>query len=147
MKSAGESGKKPVLRRTVLSNFTPESLLLTHNNNPRSVVILVDEIMGLFNSANRYTNGQLDQLLTAWSGGALDVTRVSNTVPMRIEQPCINIVGTTQTKRIHELLMKGFENNGLLDLFLFVLSKSWEMSKWTDWDDGGEDRASLTAAR
>ena len=131
-----------------MSDFTPESLLLTHNNNPRSVVILVDEIMGMFNSANRYTNGQLiEQLLTAWSGGALDVTRVSSTIPVHIEQPCINIVGTTQTKRVHELLTKGFEDNGLLDRFLFVLPKSREVSKWTDWDDGGEDRASLAAAR
>ena len=127
-----------MLRRTVVSDFTPESLLLTHNNNPRSVVILVDEIMGMFNSANRYTNGQLiEQLLTAWSGGALDVTRVGNTVPVHIEQPCINIVGTTQTKRVHELLTKGFEENGLLDRILFVLPKSREVSKWTDWDDVG----------
>ena len=74
-KAAGENGKRPVLKRTVVSDFTPESLLLTHHHNPRSVVILVDEIMGMFNSANRYTNGQLiEQLLTAWSGGALDVT-------------------------------------------------------------------------
>ena len=147
-KAAGENGKKPVLRRTVVSDFTPESLLLTHSNNPRSVVILVDEIMGMFNSANRYTNGQLiEQLLTAWSGGALDVTRVGNTVPVHIEQPCINIAGTTQTKRVHELLTKGFEENGLLDRILFVLPKSREVSKWTDWDDGGEDRASLAAAR
>ena len=145
-KAAGENGKKPVLRRTVVSDFTPESLLLTHSNNPRSVVILVDEIMGMFNSANRYTNGQLiEQLL--WSGGALDVTRVGNTVPVHIEQPCINIAGTTQTKRVHELLTKGFEENGLLDRILFVLPKSREVSKWTDWDDGGEDRASLAAAR
>ena len=137
-----------MLRRTVVSDFTPESLLLTHNNNPRSVVILVDEIMGMFNSANRYTNGQLiEQLLTAWSGGALDVTRVGNTVPVHIEQPCINIVGTTQTKRVHELLTKGFEDNGLLDRILFVLPKSREVSKWTDWDDGGEDMASMAAAR
>ena len=147
-KAAGESSRKPVLRRTVVSDFTPESLLLTHNSNPRSVVILVDEIMGMFNSANRYTNGQLiEQLLTAWSGGALDVTRVSSTIPIHIEQPCINIVGTTQTKRVHELLTKGFEDNGLLDRFLFVLPKSWKMSKWTDWDDGGVDRAALPAAR
>ena len=147
-KAAGESGRKPVLRRTVVSDFTPESLLLTHNSNPRSVVILVDEIMGMFNSANRYTNGQLiEQLLTAWSGGALDVTRVSNTIPVHIEQPCINIIGTTQTKRVHELLTKGFEENGLLDRILFVLPKSREVPKWTDWDDGGEDRASMAAAR
>ncbi|WP_274972298.1 DUF3987 domain-containing protein [Bacteroides fluxus] len=138
-KAAGENGKKPILKRTIVSDFTPESLMLTHNNNPRSVVILVDEIMGMFNSANRYTNGQLiEQLLTAWSGGALDVTRVSNTIPVHIEHPCINIIGSTQTKRVHELLRKGFEENGLLDRILFVLPKSPEISQWINRDDDGE---------
>lgn len=85
-KAAGENGKKPVLRRTVVSDFTPESLLLTHNNNPRSVAILVDEIMGMFNSANRYTNGQLiEQLLTAWErrGAGRDKGEQYNTDPHR----------------------------------------------------------------
>lgn len=146
-KAAGENGRKPVLKRTIISDFTPESLLLTHNNNPRSVVILVDEIMGMFNSANRYTNGQLiEQLLTAWSGGALDVTRVSNTIPVHIEYPCINIIGGTQTKRVHELLRKGFEENGLLDRILFVLPKSSRMSEWVNRDDDGE-KMSATATR
>lgn len=125
MESGRRKRKKPVLHRTIVSDFTPESLLQTHNNNPRSVAILVDEIMGMFNSANRYTNGQLiEQLLTAWSGGALDVIRVSNSTPVHIERPCINIIGTAQTKRIHELLKRGFEENGLLDRILFVLPKS-----------------------
>lgn len=146
-KAAGENGKKPVLHRTIVSDFTPESLLQTHNNNPRSVAILVDEIMGMFNSANRYTNGQLiEQLLTAWSGGALDVIRVSNSTPVHIERPCINIIGTAQTKRMHELLKKGFEENGLLDRILFVLPKSREVSKWTNRDDDGE-KTSLAAKR
>lgn len=145
-KAAGGTGNKPVLKRTIISDFTPEALLQTHNNNPRSVVIFVDEIMGMFNSANRYTNGQLiEQLLTAWSGGALDVTRVSNATPIHIERPCINIIGTTQTKRIHELLTKGFEENGLLDRILFVLPKSPEISQWIDRDDDREITSSAAA--
>lgn len=147
MESGRRKRKKPVLHRTIVSDFTPESLLQTHNNNPRSVAILVDEIMGMFNSANRYTNGQLiEQLLTAWSGGALDVIRVSNSTPVHIERPCINIIGTAQTKRIHELLKRGFEENGLLDRILFVLPKSREVSKWTSRDDDGE-KTSLAAKR
>ena len=137
-KAAGENGRKPVLKRTIVSDFTPESLMLTHSNNPRSVVILVDEIMGMFNSANRYTNGQLiEQLLTAWSGGALDVTRVSNPIPVHIEHPCLNIIGSTQTKRVHELLRKGFEENGLLDRILFVMPKSYLVARWTESEEEG----------
>lgn len=145
--AAEGNGKRPVLKRTIVSDFTPESLLLTHNNNPRSVVILVDEIMGMFNSANRYTNEQLiEQLLTAWSGRTLDVTRVSNAIPVHIEHPCINIIGNTQTKRVHELLRKGFEENGLLDRILFVLPKSPQISPWINRDDDGE-RMSTAATK
>lgn len=104
--------------------------------------------MGMFNSANRYTNGQLiEQLLTAWSGGALDVTRASNSTYIHIEHPCINIIGTTQTKRVHELLKKGFEENGLLDRILFVLPKSSELSKWTSCGDDDGKKTSLAAKR
>lgn len=79
---------KPVLARTLVSDFTPEALLLAHYNSPRGVTILVDEIMGMFNSANRYNNGQLiEQLLTAWSGGALDVVRVNNPIPHPYRSP------------------------------------------------------------
>lgn len=87
--------------------------MLSHYNTPRGIVILVDEIMGMFNSANRYNNGQLiEQLLTAWSGGALDVIRVGNQMPIHIEDPCINMIGTTQPMRMFELFKKGYEENG-----------------------------------
>lgn len=144
-KAAGENGRKPILKRTIVSDFTPESLMLTHNNNPRSVVILVDEIMGMFNSANRYNNGQLiEQLLSAWSNSAIDVTRVSNPIPIHIENPCINMVGTTQTRRVHELLKKGYEDNGLLDRILFVMPKSYLVPRWTESEeeDTGNNPAS-----
>ena len=145
-KAAGESGKKPVLKRTVVSDFTPESLLLTHHNNPRSVVILVDEIMGMFNSANRYNNGQLiEQLLTAWSGGALDVVRVNNPIPLHIEHPCINMIGTTQTKRMGELMKKGYEENGLLDRILFTLPKVQQLTSWTKEEDNSTHHRSASA--
>ena len=145
-KAAGENGKKPVLRRTVVSDFTPESLLLTHNNNPRSVAILVDEIMGMFNSANRYNNGQLiEQLLTAWSGGALDVVRVNNPIPLHIEHPCINMIGTTQTKRMGELMKKGYEENGLLDRILFTLPKVQQLTSWTKEEDNSTHHRSASA--
>lgn len=109
---------RPVLRRTIVSDFTPEALMLAHHNCPRGITILADEIMGMFNSANRYNKGQLiEQLLSAWSNSAIDVTRVSNPIPIHIENPCINMVGTTQTRRVHELLKRDTRITGCLTAF------------------------------
>lgn len=142
-----DNGKeKPVLSRTLVSDFTPEALLRAHYNSPRGVTILVDEIMGMFNSANRYNNGQLiEQLLTAWSGGALDVMRVNNPIPYHIENPCINMIGTTQTKRMGELMKKGYEENGLLDRILFTLPKVQQQTLWKENEGDEMHRHSATA--
>lgn len=144
--SKGDNGTdRPVLRRTIVSDFTPEALMLAHYNYPRGITILADEIMGVFNSTNRYNNGQLiEQLLSAWSNSAIDVTRVSNPIPIHIENPCINMVGTTQTRRVHELLKKGYEDNGLLDRILFVMPKSYLMPRWmeSEEEDIGSNPAS-----
>lgn len=140
---------RPVLRRTIVSDFTPEALMLAHHNCPRGITILADEIMGMFNSANRYNNGQLiEQLLSAWSNSAIDVTRVSNPIPIHIENPCINMVGTTQTRRVHELLKKGYEDNGLLDRILFVMPKSYLVPQWaeSEEDDTGSNPTSAWEA-
>ncbi len=145
--SKGDCGmEKPMLSRTLVSDFTPEALLLAHYSSPRGITILVDEIMGMFNSANRYNNGQLiEQLLTAWSGGALDVVRVNNPIPLHIEHPCINMIGTTQTKRMGELMKKGYEENGLLDRILFTLPKVQQLTLWTEGEDEDIHRRSATA--
>ena len=144
--SKGDCGmEKPVLSRTLVSDFTPEALLHAHHNSHRGVTILVDEIMGMFNSANRYNNGQLiEQLLTAWSGGALDVVRVNNPIPLHIEHPCINMIGTTQTKRMGELMKKGYEENGLLDRILFTLPKVQQLTLWTKEEDNSTHHRSAS---
>lgn len=112
---------KPILKRTIISDFTPEALIRALNDNPRGVTVYVDEIMGMFNAVNQYSKGQLiEQLLTAFSGKPLDVSRCSMPIPIHIERPFINIVGTMQTTRVHELVDKGYKDNGLLDRIIFV---------------------------
>lgn len=122
---------KPVLKRTIISDFTPEALMRAHGDNQRGIVIYVDEIMGMFNAVNQYSRGQLiEQLLTAYSGKPLDISRCSMPIPIHIEHPFINIVGTMQTTRMHELIDKGYKDNGLMDRFLFVYPSSREISYW-----------------
>ena len=122
---------KPILRRTIISDFTPEALMRALDDNQRGVVVYVDEIMGMFNAVNQYSKGQLiEQLLTAFSGKPLDISRCSIPVPIHIEHPFINIVGTMQTTRMHELIEKGYKDNGLIDRIIFVYPSSQEISDW-----------------
>lgn len=127
---------KPILKRTIISDFTPEVLIRALNDNPRGVTVYVDEIMGMFNAVNQYSKGQLiEQLLTAFSGKPLDVSRCSMPIPIHIERPFINIVGTMQTTRVHELVDKGYKDNGLLDRIIFVYPSSQEISDWQTDED------------
>ena len=122
---------KPILRRTIISDFTPEALMRALDDNQRGIVVYVDEIMGMFNAVNQYSKGQLiEQLLTAFSGKPLDISRCSMPIPIHIEHPFINIVGTMQTTRMHELIEKGYKDNGLIDRIIFVYPSSQEISDW-----------------
>lgn len=122
---------KPILRRTTISDFTPEALMRALDDNQRGIVVYVDEIMGMFNAVNQYSRGQLiEQLLTAFSGKPLDISRCSMPIPIHIEHPFINIVGTMQTTRMHELIGKGYKENGLIDRIIFVYPSSQEISDW-----------------
>ena len=116
---------KPILRRTIISDFTPEALMRALDDNQRGIVVYVDEIMGMFNAVNQYSKGQLiEQLLTAFSGKPLDISRCSMPIPIHIEHPFINIVG------MHELIEKGYKDNGLIDRIIFVYPSSQEISDW-----------------
>ena len=127
---------KPILQRTIISDFTPEALMRALDDNHRGVVVYVDEIMGMFNAVNQYSRGQLiEQLLTAFSGKPLDISRCSMPVPIHIEYPFINIVGTMQITRMHELIEKGYKENGLLDRIIFVYPSSQEISDWQLYED------------
>lgn len=136
---------KPVLVQTILSDLTQEAMMRIHNDNQRGVVILVDEIMGFFNSIYRYNDSPLlTQLLTAYSGKPLKVSRCNNPIPIIIPHPCINIIGTTQTQRIGELFTKENVSSGLIDRILFLHPKNRDIPKMEENPDAGtqgNDRA------
>ena len=141
--NAGNKGnaidtEKPVLVQTILSDLTQEAMMRIHNDNQRGIVILVDEIMGFFTSIYRYNDSPLlTQLLTAYSGKPLKVSRCNNPVPIIIPHPCINIIGTTQTLRIGELFTKENVSSGLIDRILFLHPKNREIPKMDESQNTG----------
>ena len=114
--SGSKEMKKPILKRVTLDDFTLEALVLEHYNNLRGIAINYDEILGLLANTDRYgKNPMLERLLSIWSGCHLENTRVKNDRPQRVEEPCVNIIGTTQTKRMKELMASKFMDTGFLD--------------------------------
>lgn len=124
--------RKPKLVTTVMSDFTPEAMMNVHQNNPRGIAVVVDEILALFNSVRRYSNKNnlIEDLLTAYSGQSLKVVRKSETRPIFIKQPCINLIGSIQTNLLSEVFCKEYTANGLLDRFLFVYPEDKKISGW-----------------
>ena len=132
---------KPILKRTIISDFTPEALIRALDDNKRGVVIYVDEIMGMFNSVNQYSKGQLiEQLLTIFSGNPLDISRCGMPFPIRVDDPFVTLVGTMQTTRVHELVSKGYKDNGLMDRIIFDYPSSQNISDWQIDEDESSDR-------
>ena len=116
--------RKPRLVTTVISDFTPEAMISVHQYNPRGIALVVDEILALFNSVKRYS------LLTAYSGQPLKAVRKSESRPVFIKAPCINIIGSIQTNLLSEIFKADFVANGLTDRFLFVYPKDRKISVW-----------------
>ena len=138
--SAGKHGtdgeerllKKPNFITTVIYDSTPEAMMNIHQHNQRGITLVVDEILALFNSVKRYNskNNLIEDLLTAYSGQPLKIIRKSESRPVLIKNPCINVIGSVQTNMLQEVFRTEFLANGLLDRFLFVYPKNRKISGW-----------------
>lgn len=124
--------KKPNFVTTVIYDSTPEAMMNIHQHNQRGITLVVDEILALFNSVKRYNskNNLIEDLLTAYSGQPLKIIRKSESRPVLIKNPCINVIGSVQTNMLQEVLRAEFLANGLLDRFLFVYPKNRKISGW-----------------
>ena len=138
--SAGKHGsdgeeqllKKPHFVTTVIYDSTPEAMMNIHQHNQRGITLVVDEILALFNSVKRYNskNNLIEDLRTAYSGQPLKIFRKSESRPVLIKNPCINVIGSVQTNMLQEVFRAEFLANGLLDRFLFVYPKNRKISGW-----------------
>lgn len=111
------------LRRYLINDFTPESLINNLSNNKKGLYILVDELNGWLKNFNRYTSsGEVEFYLSLWSGTVITVDRVSKK-SIRIDDPFVGIIGSAQIKTLKAFASNGKDFNGFIDRFLFVFPK------------------------
>ena len=69
--SQEKKDKKPVLKKTLLTDFTPEKLAETLQYNDKGVLIFKDELMGWINSFDQYKKGGDQQKYLEFFNGVL----------------------------------------------------------------------------
>lgn len=121
---------KPHLNKYLISDFTPEALILHHSNNKKGLYIYVDELNGWIKNFNRYnSSGETETYLSLWSGTTISIDRASGK-SIRIDDPFIGVIGSTQIAVLKSFAKDGRSSNGFMDRLLFVYPEMQKTLKW-----------------
>jgi hypothetical protein len=133
--SQPEQIEKPVLKKSILHNFTPEILHQRLTDNDRGCTVVSDELATWLEGMNNYSKGdQTSGYLSIWSNKGTSIDRVSKAVPLWLPQPFLNIIGALQLRVLQRLFPTGKTDNGFLQRFLFALVEGAEKQPINDFE-------------
>jgi hypothetical protein len=131
-KTTDKQDKMPVLKKTMVQDFTPESLQHCHQKNLRGLGAYNDELIAFTNNFNRYNKGSAEQyFLSNHSGSNADSLRGELNKSVYIPYNFVSIGGTIQPIELKPF-GEGRIYNGFLDRFLFDFPLGLKKEKWTD---------------
>jgi G:T-mismatch repair DNA endonuclease (very short patch repair protein) len=109
-----EEPKPPIMKRIIVSNSTVEALVPLMRDNPKGLLLLMDEIGGLFGSMNKYNSGSDDTefYLQTWSGGTFKVDRKKDGIVV-VRDLYLSLCGGIQPDRFLALLGGKNQDNGM----------------------------------
>ena len=123
----------PVCKRFLISDATPEAMLLIHSQNLRGICMWNDELAGWFKNFNRYNKGSDEEYwlkLFNANPSFSDRKGVKNSV--YISRPFVSVVGTIQNGILNELAQGSRSSNGFIDRLLFVIANNQDKQPWSD---------------
>jgi hypothetical protein len=110
----------PICKQYLINDFTPEAMASAHENNSHGIMIFRDELSGWLFDIGRYTkSGEVQNLLTMWSGKSVCYNRVSKD-PIRINDPFVSILGGIPPVLLTELSKENRDISGFLPRFCFI---------------------------
>jgi hypothetical protein len=127
---------RPILPRMAVDDFTVEGLVEVLRDNPRGVVVAVDELTGWALRMNQYRSGgdkggDRQFFLSAWSGAnyVKDRSKDKDSGPIRLRHPFLAVVGGIPPRKLRTLRgdrpgQPARDNDdGFLDRLLFSYAK------------------------
>ena len=136
--------KEPTIRRYKTNDSTVEMLSELIHDNPRGMLIMRDELVGLLANCNRQGH-ESDRAfyLEGWNGKhsfAVDRIGRGSTV---IERLCLSIFGGIQPAKLQDYIagtVAGYDNDGLLQRFQLMVYPD-EISDWKYVDQARDTEA------
>lgn len=127
--------KPPTLTRIVIGDITIEAVVDVHQNNPRGMVVVRDEISGLFASFDRYAatgGGDVAQWLEIHSSGAIRVDRkTGDRKSYHVSRSSVSMIGTIQPGALRAAMPRKHVDNGFLARETPVMPPP-RIKVWTD---------------
>lgn len=130
----GKEGAAPVPGHLTIDDTTAEALALAHSENPRGLVVILDELSAWVAGLNAYRQGKGSDKqfwLKLNSGSSVKVTRKNNRESLIIPYPCVTVVGGL-TPGMLPAIREGKADDGWLDRILFAYPKPVEFEVWQE---------------
>ena len=126
-----EIPQAPIFSQYLLSDTTPEALIVANINNPTGICVQRDEFAGLINDFGRYNkSGEQQNWLSAYSQSPMTVNRKGGEV-LKINRPFINISGSIQPSILPALAKDNRDSNGFLARILFAFPDKCERPEYS----------------
>ncbi|MEM9666488.1 MAG: YfjI family protein, partial [Bacteroidota bacterium] len=135
-KRAAKPQEPGARQRYRCSDITVESLARLHNDNPRGLLVVRDELAGWIGSFDKYSGGSSD--VQAWismfNGDYLQVDRKSSALPvLDIKRPNVSVVGTIQPGVLQGVLSAQHYSSGFAARLMLVQPPE-RPRRWTEAD-------------
>lgn len=109
----------PQPKKVLLSDTTPEKLVMILAENPKGCTIVYDEIAGFVRRFNRYNSGADEEMyLSLFNGGNISRDRINGNSAFA-KNSYLTIIGTTQPSVLKEVF-SGKSESGFFDRWLIT---------------------------
>jgi Protein of unknown function (DUF3987) len=127
----------PVMKRVVVGDITIESMDGIMEQNPRGLLLVLDEASALMASMNQYRGGKGSDrqwYMSTWSGESRTVDRKGNAenVPIRVPHPFLGIVGGIVPDMVGSFCDERGRHDGFIDRFLFTYPDPVPKNGWRE---------------
>lgn len=128
-----DDAPRPKCKRFIVQDVTIEAIAPILEENPRGLLLAVDELSGWFDGIGQYKSGKsadLAKWLQLHGGRELSIDRKANRESIYVASACVSLCGTVQPGALKRVLTPGLVEAGMAGRFLFAMPPAGGERKW-----------------